>query len=487
MVVVLCALAALRVFLFSAAFPFFSNVDEQGHFDLVCKYARGHIPAGLEPWDADAAGLIVLYDTPEYFENPDRYPGGVFPPPHRVVTVDDRVAFKRQVQLLLASDNYESTQPPLYYAVAGAWYRLGRGLGMRGGQALYWTRFLNVLVSGLMTWVAYLVASAAFPHDTFKRLGVPLLIAFIPQDALYVVDNDVLLPLFNGAAFLCLLLVGRKTSRSYAFHAGTGLLIAASFLVKFSCVAVLPLAVGMVGWSILRSTRSESPRETLAKSAALFAAASVPIGVWCVRNQVLMNDITGSSVKTRFLGWTLKPPSVLLDHPIFGISGMTTFWRETLATFWRGELVWGLRPIASTSWDVFFGVSSLVFLFAAMTVSRTRQRTDQSADRSVLWWSLASFALSLGFLVAISIVYDFGDSFYPSRAKPLLISGRLASGALIPFATLYVSGLDALWPRRLAPALRWAALLIMVGLMTYSEVEMSGMAFASAYNWFHLM
>ena len=31
-VVVLCMLAAARVFIYSAAFPFFNNVDEQMHF-----------------------------------------------------------------------------------------------------------------------------------------------------------------------------------------------------------------------------------------------------------------------------------------------------------------------------------------------------------------------------------------------------------------------------------------------------------------------
>ncbi len=35
----LCLAAAIRVFVFSAAFPFFNNVDEVAHFDLVFKYS----------------------------------------------------------------------------------------------------------------------------------------------------------------------------------------------------------------------------------------------------------------------------------------------------------------------------------------------------------------------------------------------------------------------------------------------------------------
>ena len=43
-VLALCVVGAARVFLFSAAFPFFNNVDESPHFDLVHKYSRGHVP-----------------------------------------------------------------------------------------------------------------------------------------------------------------------------------------------------------------------------------------------------------------------------------------------------------------------------------------------------------------------------------------------------------------------------------------------------------
>jgi hypothetical protein len=37
------AVAAIRVFVFAAAFPFFNNVDEQAHVDLVVKYSHGNV------------------------------------------------------------------------------------------------------------------------------------------------------------------------------------------------------------------------------------------------------------------------------------------------------------------------------------------------------------------------------------------------------------------------------------------------------------
>jgi hypothetical protein len=46
----LCVAACLRIAVFIAAFPLFNNVnvDEQAHYDLAGKYARGHIPVKIE-------------------------------------------------------------------------------------------------------------------------------------------------------------------------------------------------------------------------------------------------------------------------------------------------------------------------------------------------------------------------------------------------------------------------------------------------------
>ena len=113
-VVALCALAALRVFLFSAAFPFFNNVDEQSHYDLVRKYARGHVPAGLEHLDTDAVRDVLLYGSQEYLVPAGRFPGGVFPPPVWSLPFDRiRAAFESRVQRGSQDLNLESTQPPL--------------------------------------------------------------------------------------------------------------------------------------------------------------------------------------------------------------------------------------------------------------------------------------------------------------------------------------------------------------------------------------
>src|SRR5712664_933896 len=74
-VIALCAATAIRVFVFAAAFPFFNNVDEQAHVDLVVKYAHDKPPRGLEPFASEAAHYFTLYSTPEYFVRPEQYGG----------------------------------------------------------------------------------------------------------------------------------------------------------------------------------------------------------------------------------------------------------------------------------------------------------------------------------------------------------------------------------------------------------------------------
>ena len=485
-VVLLCALAALRVFLFSAAFPFFNNVDEQAHFDLVRKYARGHLPAGIEPLDSDAVRSMILYGSQEYLVPAGRFPGGAIPPPVWSLPFDRiRTAFESRVSQGTKDANLESTQPPLYYAVAGLWHRLGWSLGLRGGQILYWIRFMNVMVCALLVWLAHLFARALFPADGFLRLGMPLLVAFLPQDAFYSVNNDVLVPLAGGAALLALLVLARGGAKGHAFHAVAGLLVAAAVLVKLSSVPIVLIAVVTALMITCRAGAGER-RPAAGRSAVLLLAAGAPLAVWGARNLLTLGDVTGSAGKAKLLGWSLKPLGTLLDHPLFTPGGIATFWQETMTSFWRGEFTWGLERIASQGWDLLYGISSFVLPAAAVTALVFRGRSARSDERVVHWLGLATLLLSLLFLAGLSVVFDFGGCFYPSRAHPFLTSGRLALAALLPFVALYLSGLEVLLPGRRSAALRWALLIAMVTWMTASEAALSRSAFQSAYNWFHL-
>lgn len=484
-VLALAVLAALRVFLFSAAFPFFTNVDEDAHFDLVHKYARGHVPAGIEPFDPAAVRDMAVFGSPEYLAPAGGFPEGVAPPP--VWTLPDdrfRNVVEVRVAEISAEVNYEATQPPVYYLLAGLWYRVGWSAGLRGGAAMYWVRFLNALFCALLTWLAYQYARLLFPSDRFLRFGMPLLVAFFPQDVLFSVNNDVLLPLVGGAALLCLLRLLGGPTRGLGRPLWAGLLVAAAVLVKLSALPLVGIAACT---AIVLAVRSRAAGRNLpvAEVAALLLSMAVPLAAWAGWNLLVLGDPTGTADKARILGWSLKPWRELFDHPVFSLAGLATFWSETLATFWRGEFTWGMQRIAVAGWDSFFVVSSAI-LPAVAVAGLVWQGRQQAQEQLALWVGLAMFLLSLAFLAGVSLAYDFADCFYPSRAHPFLTSGRLALSALLPFVALYLRGWETLLPGPRLESVRWTLLLALVLSMTLTEVGLSLPAFGSRYNWFHL-
>ena len=136
--------------------------------------------------------------------------------------------------------NFESSQPPLYYALAGLWWWIGKQIGLVGIQSLYCIRFLNAALMAIVVWLGYVAARTIAPERLDLRIGVPLLVAFIPQNVFYAMNNDVLSPLCFGVLFLCVLQWLRTDAPSLSLGALSGLAMAATCLTKLSN---LPLVV----------------------------------------------------------------------------------------------------------------------------------------------------------------------------------------------------------------------------------------------------
>src|SRR6476661_10667085 len=81
LILLLCVAAATRIFIFSAAFPFFSNVDEDLHFDLITQYSHGQVPRGFDRLKEETLNWIVPYASPEFLFPPEHFPGAKFPAP----------------------------------------------------------------------------------------------------------------------------------------------------------------------------------------------------------------------------------------------------------------------------------------------------------------------------------------------------------------------------------------------------------------------
>lgn len=482
----LCLLAAAHVFIFSAAFPFFDNVDEQAHFDLVVKYSHGEIPRRFELLSRESLQYMAVYTSQEFLASEKDFPGGQMPPPIWRLPPDKIAPALQYREAGWQNINHEASQPPLYYLLAGAWWRMENLCGLDGGRALYGLRFLNLILIATLVWLGYAAARLIFPENQLVRLGVPALIAFLPQSAFYGIQNDALAPLTFGAAFILLVKFSRAEIPGVRLGAAAGLALAATFLTKISNLPLLAVSALFVLWKLLQLARAGKLRASWPAVLSLMLCAAIPIVGWLAWCKYNFGDFTGSATKIAFLGWTHKPFAEWWHHPIFTPSGFWTFISGLLATFWQGEYMWHRRPLAMPVVNMIYVLLTAGLVALALVNLRPASRSVTTSQRRELWFGFGIFAAAVMFLGLLSVMYDFHDCFYPSREHPYFTSGRLILGALIPFLILFLYGLDC--------ALGWIKIrrgkwLVLAGLVLFlliSEIATDWPAFSSQYNWFHM-
>lgn len=485
-VLLLGLIAAAHVFIFSATFPFFNVVDEQVHFDLAVRYSQADIPRSLDPPCAEALPFIAIFGTVEYLWPPSTQPGGrIAPPPWTLpITVIRENLLAKKALWKEKVKNHEASQPPLYYSLAGGWWRLGKILGFDGGQLLYWLRFLNIPFIIALLWLGWLAARQIFPENYFIRLAVPALIAFMPQTTFYAINNDILSPLAFGAVFVLLLKCWTAETLSPRLAAATGLALAAAFLTKISNLPLLAVAGTFLALKIFRLAQTGSLRASVASLAILAVCAGLPMAAWMAWCKITFGDFTGSVLKIQFLGWTNKPFAEWFHHPIFTPGGLWTFVSDNLSSFWQGEILWQRQPLAVPGVILFYVWLTLAVLAVAAT--RLQKPASNAAPaQAALWFSFACLTAAFAFFALLSVKYDFQDCFYPSRVHPFFTSGRLMLGLLIPFLLLFAAGLDQAMKRFTVTA-KFTVLAALLLFMLASEITTDWKIFPNEYNWFHL-
>ena len=482
-VAALVVFAALRVATFALAFPFFANVDEQKHVDMVFKYARGYLPepgrAGYEPRSGELLGLL---GSPEYLAQP----GEAIPPPPWLRTPAERLAvIEASRRFLAARENKEAEQPPVYYALAGAWLELGQTLGLDAGRLLYFVRALGALAAGAFVWLAWRLVRDRYRDEAMLRLGVPLLAAIFPQDTSFYVTPDALSPLLGGAAFALALRLATRPASGAGTYAAAGLLLAAALLNKWTNAALLAVAAAASLHALARAEPAERTRRLAAKLALQWGLALAPVALWCARNLALYGDPTGSALKVARLGWRAKPLSQWLDHPLFTPTGALEFLNGLVPMFWRGELAWHRTDLALPAMDSLYTLSTCAALALALVGLRGRDPARRLAEGL----ALLALALAVATLMALSLAFVFDATTNPPASRPYFVQGRLISGVLLPFLLLYARGLEvavARLPARGARAFGWLTLGALALGVIASELSLAWPVFASAYNFYHL-
>ena len=496
----LCLAAAIHVFIFCAAFPVFNQVDEGCHFDLVVRYSHGELPRGLQPMCRESSLYLLTYRSPEFMSRTQDFPDGHYPVPfwrqpgaaqtqaeRRNAAIEKAASDWQSLEKLPVWTNYQASQPPLYYSIAGVWWRAGRWLGMTGLWLVFWLRFLNVAFVTALVWTGYRAAREVFPEQIFFTLGVPALIAFIPQQAFYSIQNDVLSPLCFGIAFIFLMRLWRAETPGLALGAATGLAMAATFLAKLTNAPLLAVSAAFIALKILRLHKGGALRRSLPALLSLVAFAAVPALAWLTRTKIAFGDWTGSAAKLQFITWTLKPLDQWLHHPIFTPHGVWTFISDLASSFWQGsEIRWHDNPLDLPAADAVYVILTLSLVILAVLSLLVRAVPMTDFQRTMLWFGLACLSAGAAFLAFLSVIYDFGLCLDPSREHPYLAEGRLILGALIPFLLIYLCGLNYLLrnlQNRLGGASALAAIIL---FMLASEIAADRAIFSSQYNWYHL-
>jgi hypothetical protein len=486
-VLLLCLLAAVHVFIFSAAFPFFNVVDEQFHLDLVVRYSHGDLPRSLGPPCESALPYIVLFGTTEYLWTPASQPGGHYAtPPWKLPLAEVQPQLNGRLATWRTTvKNDEASQPPLYYAAAGLWWRLWEQFGFVDGPLLYLARFFNVLVLVALVWVGWIAARNVFPENSFIRLAVPALVAFLPQTSFYAINNDIFSPLTFGLVFVLLLKFRDAENLSPRLAVGIGLALAATFLTKISNLPLLAVAGVFLALKIFSLARNGNFRAAKFPLLILFFTAALPMAAWMAWCKINFGDFTGSALKIQFLGWTHQPFAEWFHHPIFSASGFWFFLKRNLATFWQGEFLWHGQPLAIPAVDSAYAVLTLGALAFALAALLRRPPPLATPQRAALWLGFACVAAAFAFFALLSVKYDFQDCFYPSRAHPFFVSGRLMLGMLVPFLILFACGLDRLM-KNFQGSLKFLVLFALLAFMLASEITIDWPVFPNEYNWFHL-
>ncbi len=483
---VLAAAAALRVFLFASAFPFVSNVDEHMHVDAVLKYARGYRPApDTAAYEPEMPALLGIYGSPEYHIREEvKRERGVAPPPwaRGAERMAERVEYNRG--FLANRANLEAYQPPLYYALTGAWLALGRGFGLEGARLLYWARQLHALFAFALVLATYLYLRPLYPGDPFVRLGVPALLAAFPLDVFYYLTPDALSPLLAGLGFFAAVAVAREPVPDGPSAAAAGAVVAAALLVKYTNAPLLPVLAAGTAVALRRREGARRLRGEGGRLLVLWAAAVLPVAAWMARNRAVFGDWSGTAFKLRRMGWSTRPFAEWWDHPILTPGGAAHFLSELVPSFWRGELVWAREALAAAPVDWFYTATTAIAV-AAVAIRWPRRAGDARTAEGLALFALAASAFFLG---ALSLPFAFPENGVPGAADPFFFQGRLASGAIAPFALVYVRGLQVVAAPlgRAARAGAWALLGVALAVAVGSEVALSREVFASAYNWYRL-
>jgi 4-amino-4-deoxy-L-arabinose transferase-like glycosyltransferase len=375
------------------AIPIWEGFDEYAHYARIEYLAvLGREPLRTTPVPEDIAETMSHVPTHNGGMSFDQY--------WRLTPAERETPFSTPQAFI-----YEAQQPPLFYWLSAAFYRL---LGQSSLLSrIIFLRMLCVLLASVCVPIGFLIARQVFGNPVLALIPTALIAALplLTYTATHI-SND---GLAIGLGTLVILLALRRNGVALAAALGAALLTKAYFL------AFLPPVILLL---FCRTTRRSA-------AVALLGAAAIA-GWWYRDNWIATRSLTGNIL-------LVQPGMAQIASSIDKLNWIKSADYGWITFVWTGN--WSFLTLRS--WMYHFMAVLTILALAGVVKLLWKNR-----EIALLSSFLASFAAALGYYALAT----FAVTGYPGAI------GWYSCCVAGPFAIVITAGLRSIAPRRLKAA-----------------------------------
>lgn len=341
--------------------------------------------------------------------------------------------------------NYEAIQPPLYYLVGAAVYKVVPGSTL---TRVYAIRLLSAVLASLNVVIAYRIARRISPRSRILQIGAPASFVLLQGYMLNLsqVTNDALAAPMGGLVILLMIqAVQEEPDRRSAML--LGLVLGLALLTK-SVLWSLPFVMTIV---FVRRFGMRRALFHLKWSAMISAAIFVP---WLLRNFIVYGEATGQSAMSRFLGTFFPAQRFVGLGSIWNYAWTAT--RHLVLSYTWGEPVWvwayrtsnvvatyALIVVTAAGWSMWFRQRRRVSassrhpsstISAGKTVPAPPHQSAPLLERPGMWVCGITVLVSYMFLLVLPLLGGIavvGRYMYPVAAG-VAVGVTFGIGRLMP-------------------------------------------------------
>ena len=252
--------------------------------------------------------------------------------------------------LPLATDGWEMYNPPLFYALAAAIYKVFCLMFRDAAYSFYGLKVIS-FASGIgQAALAYIASGLVFPAEEKKRAASVVFAGALPMN-MYMsqyISNESLAAMLASASLVCAFWIIKKEKPSATPFILLGFLLGATLLTKMTVLVLIPVIILALIADCVKK------KAGLRKTAVFIACALVPAALVCgwfyIRNWIYFGNpfITNMDPATG-VGWWMDPGfhtfkyftgfGMVFKAPFF--SGFHSFWDGIYSTLWGDALCGG--------------------------------------------------------------------------------------------------------------------------------------------------